>query len=66
MPKADCGSPGTAPSSSRFTSWIEVEKSEPSTGPKTPTGLTTESSRPEPSAAMKSQAARSESVFDFA
>ena len=37
----------------------------PSTGPNTPTGLTTESSRPPPSLAMKSQAARSAKVFDF-
>ena len=66
MPKATRGIPGIAPSSSRLTSSIEVEKSDPSTGPKTPTGLTTDSSRPSPSRSTKSQAARSASVFDFA
>jgi len=43
----------------------EVDRSVPQAGPKTPTGFTTESSRPLPSRAMKSQAARSARVFDL-
>ncbi len=59
------GQPGTVPSINLFTIWMDVEKSGPSTGPNTPTGLTTESSKSPPSRAIKSHAARSARVFDF-
>ena len=60
------GSAGSAPSIMRLTISMEVEKSAPSTGPNTPTGLTTASSMSPPSRAMKSHAARSASVLDLA
>ena len=48
----------------RVTSSIEDDESLPRTGPKIPAGLMVVSSRRPPSAAMKSQAARSAMAFD--
>ena len=59
------GSPGIAPSIMRWMNAIEVEMSGPSTGPNTPTGLTTDEFEPALLGATKSQAARSASVFDL-
>src|ERR1700722_2267046 len=64
-PNCSRGLAGIAPSSMALRIWIEVEKSAPSTGPKTAVGLITASSRLPPSRAMKSQAARSARVLDF-
>ncbi len=53
------------PLSSRCTIATELARSGPSTGPNTPTGLMTQSSRLPPSRARKSHAARAASVFDL-
>lgn len=61
----DIGGRTWTPSSICLMSQMDVGMSGPITGPRIPTGLTTDNSRLPPSRATKSQAARSASVLDF-
>ena len=64
-PNQRFGQAGGDPSRSRLTSPSDEIWPGSRAGPKMPVGLTVVSSRPAPSAAMKSQAARSARALDF-